>query len=76
VIEIKPDVHERYNREIDERMRTTVWELGGCQSFYIDATGRNATIWPDWTWRFRRLARVDPADAYGLTTPAREAVTA
>jgi len=76
VIEIKADVHARYNREIDERMRTTVWELGGCQSFYIDATGRNATIWPDWTWRFRRLARRDPGDAYQLTTPARTAVPA
>ncbi len=76
VIEIKPDVHARYNREIDERMRTTVWELGGCQSFYIDATGRNATIWPDWTWRFRRLAQRDPGDAYQLTTPAREPVAA
>jgi len=76
VIEIKPDAHARYNRELDERMRTTVWELGGCQSFYIDATGRNATIWPDWTWRFRRLARRDPGEAYRLTTPAREAVLA
>ena len=76
VIEIRPDAHARYNRALDERMRTTVWELGGCQSFYIDATGRNATIWPDWTWRFRRLARRDPGDAYQLTTPAREAVPA
>nr|MDQ2898047.1 NAD(P)/FAD-dependent oxidoreductase [Actinomycetota bacterium] len=75
-IEVKPDVHARYNREIDTRMRTTVWELGGCQSYYVDATGRNATIWPDWTWRFRRLARRDPGDAYHLTTPAREAVPA
>lgn len=76
VIEVKSDVHARYNREIDERMRTTVWELGGCQSYYVDATGRNATIWPDWTWRFRRLARRDPGDAYRLSTPAREAVAA
>ncbi len=76
VIEVRPEVHAGYNRDIDERMRTTVWELGGCRSYYVDATGRNATIWPDWTWRFRRLARRDPQDAYRLSTPAHEAVTA
>ena len=72
VIEVRPEVHARYNAEIDERMRSTVWELGGCQSYYMDATGRNAVIWPDWTWRFRRLARRDPSDAYRLTDPDHE----
>lgn len=76
VIEVWPEVHARYNAEIDERMRSTVWELGGCQSYYVDETGRNAVIWPDWTWRFRRLARRDPGDAYRLTTPDREAAGA
>jgi hypothetical protein len=73
---VRPEIHARYNAEIDARMRSTVWELGGCRSYYVDATGRNAVIWPDWTWRFRRLARRDPGDAYRLTSPAREAVPA
>ena len=52
----------RFNAEIDERMEGTVWNTG-CASWYLDATGRNATLWPDWTWRFRmRTARFDPAD--------------
>ncbi len=76
VIEVRPEVHARYNTEIDERMRSTVWALGGCQSYYVDATGRNAVIWPDWTWRFRRLARRDPGDAYRVTNPDRDTVTA
>lgn len=76
VIEVRPEIHARYNAEIDERMQSTVWELGGCQSYYMDATGRNAVIWPDWTWRFRRLARRDPSDAYRLTSPEREPVAA
>ena len=37
-------------------MEGTVWNTG-CASWYIDATGRNATLWPDWTWRFRRRSR-------------------
>ena len=40
----------------------TVWNTG-CASWYLDATGRNSTLWPDWTWRFRqRTASFDPAD--------------
>ncbi len=76
VIEVRPEIHERYNRAVDGRMPGTVWEIGGCSSFYIDRTGRNATIWPDWTWRFRRLARRSPGDAYHLTSPVRELVQA
>jgi cation diffusion facilitator CzcD-associated flavoprotein CzcO len=74
VIEVRPEVHAQYNRDVDARMRGTVWEIGGCSSFYIDRTGRNATLWPDWTWRFRRLARRPPAGAYCLTSPVRELV--
>lgn len=55
--EISPAAYSRYNDDVDARMRTTVWEIGGCSSFYIDETGRNATLWPDWTFRFRRLGR-------------------
>jgi cation diffusion facilitator CzcD-associated flavoprotein CzcO len=53
---------ERYNADLDERMQGTVWNTG-CASWYLDETGRNATLWPDWTWRFRqRTAEFDPAD--------------
>jgi cation diffusion facilitator CzcD-associated flavoprotein CzcO len=75
-IEVREEIHEAYNRDIDTRMRGTVWEIGGCSSFYIDRTGRNATLWPDWTWRFRRLARRSPADAYRLASPVSELVHA
>jgi hypothetical protein len=44
-------------------MDGTVWVAGGCASWYLDRTGRNSTIWPDFTWRFRRrVARLDPAE--------------
>jgi cation diffusion facilitator CzcD-associated flavoprotein CzcO len=72
VIEVREAAHERYNREVDEAMRGTVWELGGCSSFYIDRTGRNATLWPEFTWRFRQHCRQSLAGAYRLTNPVRE----
>ena len=71
-VEVRADAAERYNADLDERMQGTVWNTG-CASWYLDETGRNATLWPDWTWRFRqRTAHFDPAD-FELTkrAPAR-----
>lgn len=75
-IEVREQAHADFNRDVDARLRGTVWELGGCASFYIDASGRNATIWPDWTWRFRRLAERFDARAYALGSPVRVQVSA
>jgi cation diffusion facilitator CzcD-associated flavoprotein CzcO len=61
-IEIRAEAQQRFNAELDGRMEGTVWSTG-CASWYLDDTGRNATLWPDWTWRFRRrAARLQPAD--------------
>jgi cation diffusion facilitator CzcD-associated flavoprotein CzcO len=69
VAEVTPEAQQAYNRELDARMEGTVWSTG-CASWYIDASGRNATLWPDWTWRFRRRSRrFDPA-AYELRAGA------
>lgn len=52
-------------------MRGTVWMDGGCASWYIDAEGRNTTLWPDATWRYRRRTRsFDPAEYDVQTRPA------
>jgi hypothetical protein len=51
-------------------MGRTVWTTGGCASWYLDERGRNTTLWPGTTWRFRRqTARFDPA-AYRILAPA------
>jgi cation diffusion facilitator CzcD-associated flavoprotein CzcO len=67
-IEVRPEAHAAFNRDVDARMSGTVWDTGGCKSYYLDDTGRNATLWPDWTWRFRHRARHFDADAYRLAT--------
>jgi hypothetical protein len=70
-IEVRPEAQERHNAEIDRRMKGTVWTTG-CSSWYLDDTGRNATLWPDWTWRFRKLAAQLRTDDYMLDLPVRE----
>src|SRR5439155_16877432 len=69
VIEVREDVEDRFNASIDERMAGTVWN-SGCSSWYIDRTGRNSTLWPDWTWRFRRRTARFDAQNYRLIEPA------
>lgn len=76
MIEVRPEAHASFNRQVDQRMRGTVWDVGGCSSFYLDRTGRNATLWPDWTWRFRRLAASPELHAYELSAPRPAAVAA
>ena len=46
VIEVTREAHEAFNRDVDARLRGTVWDQGGCSSFYIDESGRNATSGP------------------------------
>jgi cation diffusion facilitator CzcD-associated flavoprotein CzcO len=68
----RPEVQAAYCDRIDARLAGTVWNAGGCASWYFDATGRNSVIWPGTTWAFRRrLARLRPDD-YDLLadTPA------
>jgi cation diffusion facilitator CzcD-associated flavoprotein CzcO len=66
-IEVRPEALERYNAALDRRLDRSVWNTG-CASWYLDANGRNAALWPDWTWRFRRrVARLDPAE-YAVRT--------
>jgi cation diffusion facilitator CzcD-associated flavoprotein CzcO len=72
-IEVRAGAYEQFNVEVDTRMKGTVWEAG-CTSFYLDATGRNGVLWPDWTWRFRQLATQFDEDAYALS--ARESLVA
>jgi cation diffusion facilitator CzcD-associated flavoprotein CzcO len=61
-VEVREDVLEGYNETIDEQIQGTVWNTG-CKSWYIDRNGRNSTLWPDWTWRFRRRATgFDPSE--------------
>ncbi len=65
-VEVRPEVEERHNEALQRRLRRTVW-ASGCASWYLDARGRNTTLWPGFTWEYRlRTRRFDPA-SYSLT---------
>ncbi|CAF3317204.1 unnamed protein product [Rotaria sp. Silwood2] len=56
-IEIKETVHEQYNKDLQSRLKRTVWQKGGCHSWYQDAKGNNTTLWPDFTWLYIMLMK-------------------
>lgn len=52
-----------WNDRVQQRMKRTVWNTGGCTSWYLDEAGRNTTVWPGTTGEFRRQTRsVDLAE--------------
>ncbi len=65
-VEVRPEIEEAYNREMQQRLQTTVW-ASGCNSWYLDATGRNTTLWPGFTFEFRHRIRHFDAQHYHLT---------
>ncbi|MDP3815986.1 NAD(P)/FAD-dependent oxidoreductase [Pseudomonas sp.] len=67
-VDIQPQVQERFNLLLRQRMQGAVWTVGNCKSWYRHAqTGRNVVIWPGFSWMFRRETRRFDAEAYRLT---------
>jgi cation diffusion facilitator CzcD-associated flavoprotein CzcO len=67
-IELRQGVLDQWTHEIQAKAAGTVWNTGGCASWYLDAEGRNTTIWPDYTFRYRRLTRHFDATCYRFAT--------
>ncbi|MBS9534005.1 NAD(P)/FAD-dependent oxidoreductase [Mycobacterium sp. M1] len=48
---------DRFNAELQHRLGTTVWNTGGCRSWYLDEHGVNRTLWSGMTWQYWRSTR-------------------
>jgi cation diffusion facilitator CzcD-associated flavoprotein CzcO len=61
-VDLRPEVQQAFNAEIQERLADSVWQAG-CTSWYRTESGRNTNNWPgttlEYTWRTRTP---DPAD--------------
>ena len=54
------------------RCCSAAWNQGGCASWYLNAAGRNPTLWPGSVGRFRRATRrVDLAEYNVIRAGAR-----
>jgi cation diffusion facilitator CzcD-associated flavoprotein CzcO len=59
-VEVRSDVYDAFAREAEEKLRHSVWNEGGCQSWYLDPNGRNGVWWPGFMGSlWRRTRRFD-----------------
>ncbi|MBF6299428.1 NAD(P)/FAD-dependent oxidoreductase [Nocardia amamiensis] len=66
-VEVRRDVQDAYNADLQAKLAGSVWLTGGCSSWYLDKHGNNTTLWPDFTFEFRRQTRTFDVSAYDIS---------
>ncbi|MFC9872259.1 flavin-containing monooxygenase [Nocardia salmonicida] len=66
-VEVREDVQAAYNRDLQKKFDGTVWNTGECTSWFVDENGHNATLWPDFSYRFHRMLKTFDVEAYETT---------
>ncbi|WHT21321.1 NAD(P)/FAD-dependent oxidoreductase [Crossiella sp. CA-258035] len=62
-LSVRPELQERFNAAAQRALAGTVYNAGGCSSYYLDANGRNSFSWPWSTGELtRRVGEFDVAD--------------
>ncbi|MEV7098512.1 NAD(P)/FAD-dependent oxidoreductase [Amycolatopsis sp. NPDC051045] len=52
-LSVRPEVQAAFNAEVQAALPGTVYQSGGCASYYTDVNGRNSFSWPFSTGRLR-----------------------
>lgn len=70
---IAPDAVKQaeFTKEMQDRHKESVWQAGGCSSWYQDAQGRNTTLWPGTVAEFEKRMAQSGLEQY---TPIRNGV--
>ncbi|MFT3714727.1 MAG: NAD(P)/FAD-dependent oxidoreductase [Gordonia sp. (in: high G+C Gram-positive bacteria)] len=74
--DVKADAQKKFNDEIQHKLAKSVWETGGCASWYKDVHGNITTLWPGFTFSFRNATRRFDIDAYDTTVGGRRSAPA
>ncbi|NNG38772.1 NAD(P)/FAD-dependent oxidoreductase [Flexivirga sp. ID2601S] len=62
-VAVRPQVVPAHMEQLDQRSEHTVWQAGGCSSWYLDEEGRNRTLWPGSVVEYeRKLAKPELID--------------
>ena len=67
-IEVRAEEQNAYMAQTTATLADTVWSIGGCKSFYLDATGEASVNWPGPTRQYRRATRRFDPTPYQLRT--------
>ncbi len=74
-VEVEEDVARAYDQTIQRRLDRTVWNTGGCTSWYRGPDGRNATLWPGSTIEYRLRTRRPRAEDFKFSARQRSPAT-
>ncbi|MHB8499366.1 MAG: flavin-containing monooxygenase [Candidatus Acidiferrales bacterium] len=67
VLEVRPETQKNFVAEVHRCLQGTVWQSGGCHSWYQDQrTGENTTLWPGSVVAYVRRTRSASASDYEL----------
>lgn len=55
---------DRFNDELQRKLAASVWNSGGCRSWYLDEHGRNTVLWGGYTWQYWLATRAVKRDEY------------
>jgi cation diffusion facilitator CzcD-associated flavoprotein CzcO len=64
-LDVRPEVQAQFNAAVQSKLGGAVWS-SGCKSWYVDAHGKNRTLWPGFTFQFRKATSLLRADDYDL----------
>jgi cation diffusion facilitator CzcD-associated flavoprotein CzcO len=68
-LDVCPQAQQRWCAGLERRMASTVWATGGCSSWYLNAAGRNPTLWPGSIAQFRHATRAIDRGEYEEIRP-------
>jgi len=64
-VDVREDVQRSFNARLQGKFHRSVWNSGGCVSWYLDRrNGKNTTLWPGFTFQFRRATSTFAVEDY------------
>lgn len=67
-MEVRADVQRDFNAWLHGRLAKSVWNTGGCHSWFLDHTGHNRQSWPGTGTGYWRTTRRPDSRAFTLTS--------
>jgi cyclohexanone monooxygenase len=64
-VDVKPEVQEGFVARMQSKLKGTVW-ASGCKSWYLNDSGKNTTLWPGFTFIYRKATRTFRAADYAV----------
>lgn len=67
-IDVKESVQTEFCQQMQDKMVGTAW-TSGCNSWYLSDSGKNFTLWPDYTFNYIRKTKEINLSDYKVTLP-------